>query len=92
MLRAMPSRPAAEDRRRQQIRIGGAVGEPELEALAARDADHMRAVVAGIGHGVGDHVAPDNVTGALMRLYEFTVGLVMAQMSPAEFINPPMKL
>src|SRR5882757_6261387 len=41
---------------------------------------------------LGDHVAPDSVGGALMRLYEFTVGLVIAASAPAECITPPMKL
>ena len=39
----------------------------------------------------GDQVAPESVTGALMRLKEFTVGLVMAQISCAAAISPPTK-
>ena len=37
----------------QQIRVGRAVGEAQLEAAGIRDADHVGAVVAGIGHGIG---------------------------------------
>ena len=37
----------------------------------------------------GDQVAPESVTGAVMRLNEFTVGLVMAQISSAAAISPP---
>ena len=40
----------------------------------------------------GDHVAPESVRGALMRLYEFTVGLVIAAMPSACFMIPPRKL
>ena len=76
----------------QQIRIDRAVGEAELEA-------------AGIGIRImwvrllpdqlimfGDHVAPESVGGALMRLYELTVGLVIAARASALPITPPMKL
>src|SRR6185437_601754 len=35
-----------EHRGREQVRIGGAVGEPELETSATRNADHVRTVVA----------------------------------------------
>ena len=49
----MPSRPADQERGLQQIGIGGAVGEPQLEAAGIGNADHVRAVVAGIGDGVG---------------------------------------
>jgi hypothetical protein len=36
----------------QGVRIGGAVGEAELEAAGIGDADHMGAIVSGIGHRV----------------------------------------
>src|ERR1700684_351090 len=39
-----------------------------------------------------DHVAPESVGGALMRLYELTVGLVIAARASALPITPPMKL
>ena len=41
---------------------------------------------------LGAQVAPDEVTGALMRLYEFIVGLVIEQISAACSIRPPSKL
>ncbi len=47
-----PSRPAAEHRGGQQIGLGGAVGEAELELPGIGDADHVGAVVAGVGHRV----------------------------------------
>ena len=34
------------------VRIGSAVGEPELETSGVGDADHVGAVVAGVGHRV----------------------------------------
>ena len=57
-----------QHRRLQQIGIGRAVGEAELEAAGIGNADHVRAVVAGIGDVFGDQVAPESVRGALMRL------------------------
>jgi hypothetical protein len=38
---------------RQQIWIGGAVGEPQLEAAGSRNADHVRAIITGKADGVG---------------------------------------
>ena len=49
----MPSRPAAMMHGLQQIGIGGAVRQAQLEAALARHANHVRAVVAGPGDGVG---------------------------------------
>src|SRR5258708_12935244 len=39
----------------------------------------------------GAHVAPDSVRGALMRLYEFTVGFVIAARAEACLMTPPRK-
>ena len=40
----------------------------------------------------GAHVAPDVVRGALILLYEFTVGFVIAAIAVACFMIPPRKL
>ncbi len=40
---------------------------------------------------LGDHVAPDSVTGALMRLSLFTAGLVSAHKASACAISPPRR-
>ena len=42
-----------QERGLQQVGVGGTVGEAQLEAAGVGDADHVRAVVAAIGDGVG---------------------------------------